>query len=119
MAMPAAVRNFAIVLAIAALIVLVPGGGTGASFALQAVSLVFLGVIGWFGYTVYRDRRAQLFSLGSRRRAVLFAAIGLAVLTLTAEPRLWVGTDGKIVFLLLLLGAAYAVFAVMWSARRY
>ncbi len=119
MAMPAGLRNFAIVLAIAALIVLVPGGGTGANFALQAISLVFLAVVGWFGYTMYRDRRAQLFSLGAARRAVLYAAIGVVVLTLTAEPRLWVGTDGKIVFLLLLVGAFYAVFAVMWSARRY
>ncbi len=117
--MPTGLRNFAIVLAIAALIVLVPGGGTGANFALQAVSLIFLGVIGWFGYTMYRDRRSQLFSLGSPRRAVLYAAFGVIVLTLTAEPRLWVGTDGKIVFLLLLLGAFYAVFAVVWSARRY
>lgn len=117
--MPTGLRNFVIVLAIAALIVLVPGGGTGATFALQAVYLVFLGVIGWFAYTTYRDRRAQLFSLGPLRRAVLYAAIGVIVLTLTAEPRLWVGTDGKIVFLLLLAGAGYAVFAVMWSARRY
>ncbi len=117
--MPTGLRNFAIVLAIAALIVLVPGGGTGANFALQAISLVFLAVVGWFGYTMYRDRRTQLFSLGAARRAVLYAAIGVALLTLTAEPRLWVDTDGKIVFLLLLVGAGYAVFAVMWSARRY
>ena len=42
-----AARNIAIVLALAALVVLVPGGGTGASFALQAVSMLFLAVIAY------------------------------------------------------------------------
>jgi len=107
--MPTGLRNFVIVLAIAALIVLIPGGGTGATFALQAVSLLFLGVIGFAAYTMYRDGR----------RAVLYGAAGVVVLTLTATSRLFSSTTGKLVWLLLLVGAAYAAFAVIWSARRY
>ncbi len=114
-----AARNVAIVLAIAALVVLVPGGGSGASFALQAVSLLFLAVIGWFGYVSYRQRRMDLYDLGDRRRAVLYASIGLVVLTLTATSRLFTTTAGRVVWLLLLIAAAYAAFAVVWSARRY
>ena len=117
--MPTAVRNFVIVLAIAALIVLIPGGGTGATFALQAVSLLFLGVVGFAAYTMYREHRIALFSLGNGRRAVLYSAAGVVVLTLTATNRLFNSTAGKRVWLLLLDGAAYAVFAVIWSARRY
>lgn len=114
-----AARNIAIVLAIAALVVLVPGGGSGASFALQAVSLLFLGVIGWFGYFSYRQHRLSLYGLGDRRRAVLYASVGLVVLTLTATSRLFNTTAGRVVWLLLLVAAAYAAFAVVWSARRY
>jgi hypothetical protein len=114
-----AARNTAIVLALAALVVLVPGGGSGASFALQAVSLLFLGVIGWFGYVSYRDHRLGIYTLGSRRRAVLYGSIGLVVLTLTATSRLFETTAGRIVWLLLLVAAAYATFAVVWSARKY
>ena len=117
--MPTAVRNFVIVLAIAALIVLIPGGGTGATFALQAVSLLFLGVVGFAAYTMYREHRIALFSLGDGRRAVLYSAAGVVVLTLTATNRLFNSTAGKLVWLLLLVGAAYAAFAVIWSARRY
>jgi hypothetical protein len=113
------VRNVAIVLAIAALVVLLPGGGSGANFAFQAVALAFLAVIGWFAYTMYRQHRTELDSLGAARRAILYVAGGVAVLTLTAEPRLWVSTGGKIAFLLLLGAAGYAVFAVIRSARRY
>lgn len=117
--MPTGLRNFVIVLAIAALIVLIPGGGTGATFALQAVSLLFLGVIGFAAFTMYREHRTALYSLGDGRRAVLYGAAGVVVLTLTATNRLFNSTAGKLVWLLLLIGAAYAVFAVIWSARRY
>lgn len=114
-----AVRNIAIILAIAALVVLVPGGGAGASFGLQAVSLLFLAVIGWFGYVSYREHRLGLYTLGGRRRAVLYGSIGLVVLTLTATSRLFATTAGRVVWLLLLVAAAYATFAVVWSARKY
>ena len=113
-----AARNIAIVLAIAALVVLVPGGGTGATFALQAVSLLFLAVIGWFGYVYYRQHRLSLYALGDRRRAVLYGSIGLVVLTLTGTSRLFTTTAGRVVWLLLLVAAAYAAFAVVWSARK-
>jgi hypothetical protein len=117
--MPTWLRNFVIVLAIAALIVLIPGGGTGGRFALQAVSLLFLGVVGWAAYVMYREQRVALYSLGDKRRAVLYAAAGVVVLTLTATNRLFSSTAGKFVWLLLLIGAAYAAFAVVWSARKY
>jgi hypothetical protein len=61
----------------------------------------------------------ELDSLGATRRAILYVAAGVAVLTMTAEPRLWVSTGGKIAFLLLLAAAGYAAFAVIRSARRY
>lgn len=117
--MTTTLRNVAIVLGIAALIVLIPGGGTGANFAFQAVALAFLTVIAWFAYTMYRQHRMELESLGTNRRAILYLAAGVAVLTMTAEPRLWVGTGGKIAFVLLLAAAAYAAFAVIRSARNY
>lgn len=113
------VRNIAIVMAIAALVVLLPGGGSGANFALQAVSVLFLAVVGWLIYTMYRQNRLGLYSLGARRRAVLYGSAGLVVLTLTATSRLFETTPGKVVWLLLLVAAGYATFAVVWSARRY
>jgi hypothetical protein len=113
------VRNIAIVLAIAALVVLLPGGGTGASVAIQAVSLVFLGSLGWIASRLYREHRLALYSLGDARRAVLYGAIAVAALTLTATSRLWQTGTGEIVWFALLGGAAYAAFSVIWAARKY
>lgn len=113
------VRNVLIVLVIAALVALVQGGVTAANVAIQAVTLVFLGTIVWFLALTYRERRVSLYSLGDGRRALLYVALGVGTLTLTATSRLWGSSAGSVAWLILLAGSAYAVFAVLWSARKY
>ena len=118
--MNATVRNVLIVLAIAAVVALVQGGVTAANVAIQAVTLVFLGTLVWFASLTYRERRVSLYSLGDGRRAVLYVAAGVATLTLTATSRLWgTGGAGSVAWLVLLGGSGYAMFAVLWSARKY
>jgi hypothetical protein len=114
-----ALRNVLVVLLIAALVVLLPGGGTGAQIATQAVSLAFLGALGWFASITYRQHRTTLYGLGARRRAILYGAVALAAVVLTASSRLWNTGTGIIVWFALIGAAAYAVFAVIWSARQY
>ena len=113
------VRNILIVLVIAALVALVQGGQTAANVAIQAVTLAFLGTLVWFAVLMYRERRVSLYSLGDGRRALLYVAAGVATLTLTATSRLWNSGAGSVAWLILLAGSAYAVFSVLWSARRY
>jgi hypothetical protein len=113
------VRNILIVLVIAALVALVQGGQTAANVAIQAVTLAFLGTLVWFAVLTYRERRVSLYSLGDGRRALLYVALGVATLTLTATSKLWATGAGSVAWLILLAGSAYAVFAVLWSARNY
>jgi len=113
------VRNILIVLVIAALVALVQGGVTAANVAIQAVTLAFLGTLVWFASIQYRERRVSLYALGDGRRALLYVALGVATLTLTATSRLWNTGAGSVAWLILLAGSAYAVFAVLWSARKY
>lgn len=113
------VRNIAIIFVIAALVVLIPGGGTGASVAVQAVYLVFLASLGWFASLMYRQHRATLYSLGDRRRTILYVAVGVAAVVLTGTSKLWQTSGGSVAWLVLLGAAVYAVIAVVWSARRY
>jgi hypothetical protein len=113
------VRNVVIVLAIAALVVVVPGGGTGAQIAIQAVSLLFLGAIGWFGSVMYRQHRLDLYALGERRRAILYIAAGVGAVALTATSKLWATPAGSVAWLLMIGGSVYAAVAVVLAARRY
>ena len=113
------VRTVLIVLALAAVVAFVQGGQTAANVAIQAVTLAFLGTLVWFASLTYRERRVSLYGLGDGRRALLYVALGVATLTLTATSRLWHSGAGSVAWLILLAGSAYAVFAVLWSARRY
>ncbi len=113
------VRNVAIVFVLAALVVLVPGGGTGARVAITAVSLAFLATLGWFASVMYRQHRSELYGLGDSRRATLYVAIGVAALTLTATHRMWQTGSGQIAWFVLIIASAYAVVAVVVAARRY
>ncbi len=115
----ATARNVLIVLVIAALVAIVPGGGRRANVALQAVYLVFLSTLWWFASLIYRQHRVALYSLGDGRRAVLYGALAVAFLTLTASQKLWASSAGTIAWCVLLVASVYAAFAVIWSARQY
>ena len=115
----ATARNIAIILAIAALVAVIPGGGTGAAVALQAVYLVFLATLGWFAVLMYRQHRMSLYALGERRRALLYVAVAVAVVVLTGTTRMWETSAGQVAWLVLLGAAVYAAAAVFWTARKY
>jgi hypothetical protein len=111
-------RNIGIILLIAAIVVFVPGGGTGATVVTQAVSLAFLASLGWFAFIMYRQHRYTLYGLGDRRRTILYVAAGVAAVTLTATSRMWSSSAGSVAWLVLLGGAMYSVVAVVLAARR-
>jgi hypothetical protein len=112
-------RNIAIVLLLAALIDVVPGGGPAAQTLIQLITLAFLGAIAWVASRLYREHRMTLYGLGDRRRAIVYVAAGVATVTFTASSRLFQTGIGSLVWLLLLAGCAFAVFRVFRSAREY
>lgn len=112
-------RNVAIVAGIALLVVIVPGGGRGEGVVTQIVSVAFLAAVAWVAMLLYREHRTRLYSLGDRRRTILYGAAGVATLTLTATSRLWHTVPGRLVWFVLLGAVVYAMAAVIISARRY
>lgn len=113
------VRNVLIVLTIAAVVAIAPGGGTTAGVVIQFVSLAFLASILWVASIMYREHRIALFSLGDRRRAILYGAAGVLAITLTGTHRLWSSPSGSVAWLVLVGGSVYAGVAVIWAARKY
>jgi hypothetical protein len=110
-------RNIAIVLLIALGVAVIPGGGTAANTAVQAVSLLFIATLGWFASLMYRQHRTSLFSLSDNRRGVLYASIGALLLVFSALYRVHGAT--AVVALVIAAVAVYAIFAIIWSAREY
>jgi hypothetical protein len=111
------VRNVAIILVLAALVAIAPGGGTAATTALQAVYIAFLGTLGWFAAIMYRQHRVALYSLGERRRAALYISIGALVLVASA---LWrVSGASAVIAVVVAAAAIYTIFAIIYQARQY
>jgi hypothetical protein len=113
------VRNIAIIVVLAAVVAIVPGGGLGAHVVLEAVSLAFLAAVAWVASLLYREYRGTLYLLGDRRRAVLYGAVAVLAVTITATSRLWNSSAGSVAWLVLVGASVYAVFTVVWAARRY
>lgn len=112
-------RNVVIVLALAAVVAIVPQGGTGANVVIQAVSLAFLASLVWVASVLYRQNRTTLYSLGDARRAALYGAVAVLAITLSGTPQLWSTSAGSVAWLVLVGAAVYVVCAVVWSARKY
>jgi hypothetical protein len=113
-------RNIVIVLAVTAVVVYAPGGGTASQIIIQAVWIAFLAAMAWFALIMYRQHRVSLYSVGDGRRTALYVAVGVAVLALTARTRLWnVGGAGVLVWCILIIAAVYTVIAIVWAARSY
>ena len=113
------IRNIAIIAVVAAVVAIVPGGGRATSVVLAALYLAFLGATVWVASIVYRERRSTLELMGDGRRALLYGAVGVLALTLTATHRLWESPAGSIAWLALIAVSVYVAFAVFWAARRY
>ncbi len=112
-------RNVAIVVALALVVWLVPGGGDGADLLGQVFSAVFVAAIVFFLIRLYRQFQGELFGLGDRMRLVLYGAVGALVLTLAGSSRLFESGGGAIAWFVLVAAAAYGLFAVWRHWRAY
>jgi hypothetical protein len=117
--MPANVRNVLIILALAAFVMLAPGGGNASAGILEALVVTMLASLGWFAIRLYREHRTDIYALGDRNRGILYGAAGLATLTLTGTDRLWNTGPGTIVWFALMTLAGYGVYAVFRASRQY
>ena len=108
-----------IILALAAAVAFVPGGGSTANLLVWLIGVLFWGALAWFLGRLYREYRTDIYGLGDRMRAVLYVSIGVAVLTVTATRRLWETPAGLFAWFLLVGAASYGVFMVWRQWREY
>ena len=68
------IRNILIIVALAVVVWLVPGGGTGSSLIYNVLTLLLTAGLLFFGYRLYMENRATIFGLGDNVRAVLYGS---------------------------------------------
>jgi hypothetical protein len=112
-------RNVAILVAIAAAVYLLPGGGRAARTFESALWVAFGAGIGYLGVRLYREHRISLHSLGDRHRGMLYGAVALAVFAYAARARMWETGLGELVWFLLVGLVVYALLEVYRYSRTY
>lgn len=112
-------RNAAIILLIAAAVYAIPAADTAFGFLTELIALAFLAAFAWICSRLYREHRMEIEGLGTRNRAAMYVAIGVATLTLIATGRLWASGLGTIVWLALLAGCGYTLYLVFRASRTY
>jgi predicted Co/Zn/Cd cation transporter (cation efflux family) len=113
------IRNVAIVLVLAVIVDFVRGGHEAANTVIQAISLAFLALIAWIASRLYREHRTEIYALGTKNRAILYIALGVGAVTLTASPRLDATPGGTLALIFLLAGSVFAIFQVFRAHQRY
>ena len=112
-------RNVAIIVAIAAAIYFVPGGGRAASTFAAALWTAFGVGVGYVGLYLYRERHVAVHGLGDRHRAILYGSIALGVFAWVARARMWEGQVGKPAWFVLVAAVLYGLLVVFRHARAY
>jgi hypothetical protein len=110
-------RNIAIIVGLAAVVAFAPGGGEGADLISQLLSAVFTVAIAFILGRLYLQFRTDIYGLGDRWRLVLYASIGVLIVTLAASSRLFDTGPGALAWFALMGGAAYALYLV-WRQYR-
>ena len=113
------VRNVAIVLALAAAVDVLPGGGRGAN-TFETVLLIGFGVgFSYLGLRLYRENRVAIHGLGDRYRAMLYGALALIVIVVIGQKRMWETSLGAVLWFALIVLGVYAVANVYRHWRTY
>ena len=113
------IRNVAIIMILALIVAVVPGGDAAAETILVALSMAFLAAIAWAVATFYRQQEMTLATIPDSRRAILFGAVGAIALLIVGyeEFRSWSG--GILVWIALMVAAVAAIFLVWRDATTY
>jgi hypothetical protein len=112
-------RNVLIVLAVAAAVAFLPGGGDTAQLVSALLGIAITVIFVLLGVRFYRENRVAIFSLGDKHRGLLYGALGAIVLALAGRTKLLDTGLGSLAFVVLLIGAIGALYAVWQHYRSY
>jgi hypothetical protein len=114
------IRNILIIVGLALVVWLLPGGDTGSNTVYNLLTVILTAGLLFFGYRLYMEHRATIFGLGDRTRAILYGAIALAAFAIVATSRLWnEGGAGALLWFALISLAAWGIYRVWRTYSEY
>jgi hypothetical protein len=113
------IRNVAIIMALALIVDLAPGGGAAADTVLTLLIMTFMAVIAWFVFRLYRDQELTIAGLTDAQRAGLFGSVGAIALLIVGFDELTSFGGGLLLWIALMAGAVAAIVLIWRSATTY
>jgi hypothetical protein len=112
--------GIAIIAVVALLVVVLPRGGDVVTLASGALQAAFLAALAVMGARLYRTHSSWLNALSERDRGLLYGAISVAVLTITADDRFRSAGGGLRLLEFAIVGACAGTCYWIWrESRRY
>jgi drug/metabolite transporter (DMT)-like permease len=106
-----------VVMLVALVIVVLPGGGNVLDVLLTLLSIIFLAAIAFLGYRLFRQYRFDIETLEPNVRLTMYGSVGLAILTFVGTNRLFeAGGLGVLLWFALLALCSYGLY---WTWTRY
>jgi hypothetical protein len=112
-------RNIAIIVALALIVWLVPGGARAGITVSNVLGIAFAAGFIFFGYRFYMEHRGEILGLEDRQRGILYASLALVVLALVGFYRLWDTGGGALLWLAMVALAGWGIYTVFRSWRAY
>lgn len=113
------IRNVAIILALAAVVDFLPGGGAAADTVMAALTMLFLATIAWFVYRQYHEQQLTLATLTDLQKAGLFGALGGIALLAVAYDEFSSWSGGVLLWIALMAGCIAGIVLIWRSATTY
>ena len=116
---PRGVQVGAIIASLAAVVAFVPHGGSTAGFIGRVVSVALTILFVLFAVRLYQTFRDDIYGLGERHRAILYAALGGFVLAMAWRNRLFDSAAGSLLWVVMIAGALGGLYACFMRWRAY
>jgi hypothetical protein len=113
------IRNVAILVALALIVWLVPGGDRASLTVSNVLGLMLAAGFVFLGYRAYMEHRPTILGLEDRQRGILYASLALLVIAIVGFSPMWATGGGGLLWLVLVAIACWGIYSVWRASRAY
>jgi hypothetical protein len=114
------IRNVLIIVALALVVWLLPGGRTGSNTVYNLLTVLLTAGLMFFAFRLYMEHRATIFGLEDRQRGILYGAVALAGFAIIGTSKLWnEGGLGALLWFGMIALAGYGIYSVWRTYQEY
>jgi hypothetical protein len=114
-----AIRNVLIIMLLALLLTIAPGGGNFVTALFTALTLIFVGAMGLLLIRFWGESALTRDSMTDNQRLTFYGAIGAIALMVAGIDELWGSGPGLLLWLVVVGGSGYLIFTTWRAANSY